>query len=187
MMIPTLPERLLFLDLETTGVHAANDRIIEVGVCTLDPEDPRDGWSTLLNPDRPIPPFICQHTGINDVMVQDAPRFADLAGELLRVLAGRVLVAHNARFDYGFLQQEFERHGLAFAAPLLCTVKLSRRLFPGERRHGLDALMERYGLGCTARHRALADAQVVRDFVSNVVLACPPVQVERALAEQLGC
>jgi DNA polymerase-3 subunit epsilon len=75
-----------------------------------------------------------------------------------------VFVAHNARFDYGFLRAEFRRAGLAFSTKVLCTVKLSRRLFPEHLRHNLDAVMERHGLACSARHRALGDARVIRDF-----------------------
>ena len=75
-----------------------------------------------------------------------------------------MFVAHNARFDYGFLRAEFRRAELPFSAPVLCTVKLSRRLFPVELRHNLDAVMDRHGLECSARHRALGDARVIRDF-----------------------
>ena len=82
-----------------------------------------------------------------------------------RRLAGRVLVAHNARFDYGFLKQEFERAGLAYRARTLCTVKLSRRLYPEHARHNLDSLIERHGLECRARHRAMGDAEAVWQFL----------------------
>src|SRR5688500_9378164 len=103
------------------------------------------------------------------ILAGSAPRFAELAGELYERLAGRVLVAHNARFDYGFLRHEFERAGLRFQARTLCTVKLSRRLYPGHARHNLDSLIDRhglkFGLRCNARHRALGDAQAVWQFL----------------------
>jgi DNA polymerase-3 subunit epsilon len=105
---------------------------------------------------KPIPPFIQQLTGISDDMVRDAPSFASLAPALFERLDGKLFVAHNASFDRGFLRAEFERAGLAFNPDVLCTVKLSRALFPRESRHGLDALIERYGLvppRATARSR----------------------------------
>ena len=90
-------------------------------------------WSTLVNPGGTIPGAIQALTGITQEMVERAPRFADIAAELYERLAGRVFVAHNARFDYGFLRREFDRAGLKYLARTLCTVRLSRRLYPGER------------------------------------------------------
>src|SRR3989475_10987613 len=98
-------------------------------------------------------------------MVAAAPRFAALAAELYERLDGRLLIAHNARFDYGFLRREFERAGLKYLSKTLCTVKLSRRLYPGHARHNLDSLIERHGLACPARHRALADAEALWQFL----------------------
>src|SRR3989475_7447494 len=98
-------------------------------------------------------------------MVAAAPRFAALAAELCERLDGRLLIAHNARFDYGFLRREFERAGLKYLSKTLCTVKLSRRLYPEHARHNLDSLIERHGLACPARHRALADAEALWQFL----------------------
>jgi DNA polymerase-3 subunit epsilon len=98
-------------------------------------------------------------------MVEDAPRFEQLAAELHLRLAGRVFVAHNARFDYGFLRHEFERAGMSFRAKTLCTVKLSRRLYRGAGGHSLDALIARHGIRCDARHRALGDAEAAWQFL----------------------
>ncbi|MFP3615910.1 3'-5' exonuclease, partial [Paraburkholderia sp. SIMBA_050] len=95
-------------------------------------------------------------TGISDDMVRDAPSFASLAPTLFERLDGKLFVAHNASFDRGFLRAEFERAGIAFNPDVLCTVRLSRALFPREARHGLDALIDRHGLVPAARHRALA-------------------------------
>jgi DNA polymerase-3 subunit epsilon len=101
-------------------------------------------------------------------MVSEAPSFEEVAPELYRRLEGRVLVAHNARFDYGFLRHEFRRAGYRYVAPVLCTVKLSRKLYPHERRHNLDTLLERHGLTCEARHRALPDARVIWEFAGRI-------------------
>lgn len=182
-MISTLP--LAFLDLETTGCSPARDRIIEIGICFSDHGRPSGEWQTLVNPGLPLSPFIRNYTGISDAMVAPAAPFAAHGDEVLRRLAGRIVVAHNASFDYGFLRAEFARCGVAFEMPVLCTVKLSRRLNPGERRHGLDALIARHNLRCEARHRALGDAAVLRDYLLRVVPEAPAETVARAVDEQL--
>ena len=154
------PEPLIFVDLETTGANFANDRIIEIGFVEVDQDGARE-WSSLVNPDRPVSDFITGLTGIDTAMVASAPSFAQLAPLVLEKLRGRLFIAHNARFDYTFLKREFKRLGIDFRAPNLCTVKLSRKLFPEYHRHSLDALVTRYGITVTDRHRALADAQVL--------------------------
>jgi DNA polymerase-3 subunit epsilon len=149
------------VDLETTGGLAAHHRIIEVGIVLLDRGEVVEEWSTLVNPGLRIPSAIAEFTGIDDAMVAEAPPFDEVAAEVRRRLDGRLFVAHNARFDYGFLRAEFRRLGLRFSAPVLCTVRLSRLLYAEHPRHNLDALMERFELTCTARHRALGDAHVL--------------------------
>jgi DNA polymerase-3 subunit epsilon len=156
---------LAIVDLETTGAHPAWDRVTEIAVVEVQDGEVASEWSTLVNPGTSIPPAIQALTGITNDMVADAPAFGDLAQELFERLAGRVFVAHNARFDYGFLRHEFERAGLRFQARTLCTVKLSRRLYPGHARHNLDSLIDRHGLRCPARHRALGDARAVWQFL----------------------
>ncbi|ELW9446031.1 DNA polymerase III subunit epsilon [Burkholderia cenocepacia] len=160
---PASEQPLVFVDLETTGGSLADHRITEIGVVEIGPLGVST-WTSLVNPGQAIPPFIQQLTGISDAMVRDAPTFASLAPALFERLDGKLFVAHNASFDRGFLRAEFERAGLAFNPDVLCTVRLSRALFPRESRHGLDALIERHGLVPTARHRALADADLLWQF-----------------------
>jgi DNA polymerase-3 subunit epsilon len=159
-----LPQDLVFVDLETTGGNAAYHRITEVGIVRMHDGVVIEEWNSLVNPECPIPDYIAAFTGITNEMVADAPRFADIASTVLEKLRGPVFVAHNARFDYSFLRTEFRRLDIFFSARVLCTVKLSRRLFPEFPRHSLDAVMERHRLTCTARHRALGDAQVLGAF-----------------------
>lgn len=121
-------------------------------------------WSQLIQPGTRIPGFIQSLTGITDAMVLDQPVFGEVATEILDRLRGKVFVAHNARFDYGFLRAEFKACGLDWQAPVLCTVKLSRRLFPAQSRHNLDTLIATHGLRVTERHRALGDADVLHQF-----------------------
>ncbi|HRL77812.1 MAG TPA: exonuclease domain-containing protein [Candidatus Accumulibacter phosphatis] len=152
---------MVFVDLETSGANFANDRIIEIGLVEVDPDGVRE-WSVLVNPEMPLSPFITSLTGISEAMLRPAPTFRQIAQELLERLRGRLFVAHNARFDYGFLKGEFGRLGVDFRLPSLCTVKLSRKLYPEHHRHNLDTLVDRHGLAAGGgRHRALADARLL--------------------------
>ncbi|HEX2566640.1 MAG TPA: exonuclease domain-containing protein [Burkholderiales bacterium] len=156
---------LAIVDLETTGTRAASDRITEIAILEVDGLELVSRWSTLVNPGASIPSPIQALTGITNEMVAAAPKFAELADALHDKLSGRVFVAHNARFDYGFLRREFARLGMAFEARTLCSVRLSRRLYRGERRHDLDSVIARHGLACSARHRALGDADALWAFL----------------------
>ena len=162
---------LAFVDLETTGTLAAADAITEVGIVRVDTALGDSGepvvseWSTLVNPGIPIPPEIQALTGITNDMVRDAPSFASVADEVAARTAGALFVAHNARFDYGFLKHAFARLQRRFSARVLCTVRLSRRLFPEEARHSLDSVIARHRLPLDGRHRALGDARVLWAFV----------------------
>jgi DNA polymerase III subunit epsilon len=155
--------KLLFVDLETTGANPTIDRITEIGIVEVDGEKVTR-WSTLVNPEISIPPFIQNLTGITNDMVRDAPTFTSLCDQLLERLKDGVFIAHNARFDYGFLRNAFKAQGLSLRADVLCTVKLSRKLFPHEAKHNLDALVGRHGLIANGRHRALADAELIWQF-----------------------
>lgn len=170
-------EPLVFVDLETTGANFANDRIIEIGCVVVDEDGARE-WSALINPETPISPFITGLTGIDDAMVADAPTFAQLAPTIMEKLRGRLFIAHNARFDYTFLKREFKRLDIDFRAPNLCTVKLSRKLFPEHHRHSLDTLLARYNLVVDDRHRALADARALWDLwqLWHELLPCEDVR-----------
>ena len=161
---------LAIVDLETTGTDPAADRVTEIAVLEVDGFEQRGfrvraEWSTLVNPGTGIPSPIQALTGITDEMVAAAPSFAELAAGLHERLAGRVFVAHNARFDYGFLRREFDRAGIKFTAKTLCTVRLSRRLYPGQAHHNLDSLIARHGIDCRARHRAAGDADALWQFL----------------------
>jgi DNA polymerase-3 subunit epsilon len=107
-------------------------------------------------------------------MVADAPPFEDVAEEVRARLEGRLFIAHNARFDYGFLKNEFKRAGQEFRATVLCTVKLSRKLFPQHAKHNLDSLIERHALIVSSRHRALGDARLIHQFWQRVQAVVAP-------------
>jgi len=177
---------LAVIDLETTGTSATRDRIIEIGLVLLDNGRETGRFSTLVNPEVRLSEFIENYTGISTAMLRDAPRFATIARKLLEQLQGRILVAHNARFDYGFLRAEYARLGYNFSARTLCTVLLSRRLFPNERRHNLDSIIARHNLSCPSRHRALDDAAVLVDFLDVLRREIPAAKLDEAVGRQLG-
>lgn len=166
-------EKLIFVDLETTGANLANDRITEIGIVAVNLDGAVERWSSFVNPGRPIPSFIQGLTGISDDMVEMAPSFESLADAVRTRLADGLFIAHNARFDYGFLHHAFARTGHALQSEMLCTVKLSKVLFPEEKRHNLDTLIERHGLIPEARHRALADADLLWQFWGKLVRDMP--------------
>ena len=176
---------LAFVDLETTGTGAATDAITEIGIVRVAGET--DGvnlqvteWSTLVNPGVPIPPEIQALTGITNAMVRDAPTFAQVADEVAARTADALFVAHNARFDYGFLKHAFAREGRTFTARVLCTVRLSRRLFPEAPRHNLDSVIARHELPVAGRHRALGDARVLWSFIQALYRHLPDEAIDAA-------
>ena len=160
-----LPSYVL-LDLETTGGNPVSDRITEIAAIRFEHGVEVARWSTLVNPGVRVSGFIERLTGISNAMVADAPPFADVAADLLALLDGAVLVAHNVRFDHGFLLNEFARLGVNLRSKTLCTVRLSRLLYPQFKSHGLDAIMQRHGLMTQERHRAMGDVLVVQDWLT---------------------
>jgi DNA polymerase-3 subunit epsilon len=155
----------VLLDLETTGGSPVNDRITEIAAVRIENGREVARWSTLVNPGCTVSPFIENLTGISTAMVAAAPAFAEVAPQLMALLDDAVLVAHNVRFDHGFLLNEFARVDLALRTKTLCTVRLSRALYPQHRSHGLDAIMQRHGLSTSARHRAMGDVDVVSQWL----------------------
>lgn len=178
-----LPEGgLAFVDIETTGGPAHRASITEVAVVEVDAEGVRE-WSTLVRPETRIPEHIQRLTGISNEMVAEAPHFGEIADTLLDRLDGRLFVAHNARFDHGYLRAALRRLGLDMRPRVLCTVKLSRSLFPEQRRHSLDHLIERHGLSVelALRHRALGDARLLWQFWQQLHQCFTPAALAEAV------
>jgi len=172
-----------FVDLETTGGDPASHRVIEVGVVAATAGGLDFEWSTLVNPGMWIPYGVQQLTGITDEMVEGAPCFEDVAAQLAGRFEGRLFVAHNARFDYTFLREEFRRAGISFESRVACTVKLSRRVNPTLPRHNLDTLSAYLGLHISRRHRALPDAQALWQFWCDLRARPQRAEIEKALAK----
>lgn len=160
-------KNLAFVDIETTGTSVTRDRIIEIAVLRVENGEIVDRYQSLIDPGTYVSPFIEAYTGIKRDELDKAPSFASIAETLLELLADCTFVAHNVRFDYGFLKNEFQRINLPFSAKMLCTVKLSRRLYPQERHHNLSAIIERLGIPCASRHRAMGDVEATWQFFNH--------------------
>ena len=180
-----LREGLAFVDIETTGGPTQLASITEIAVIQLDETGTRE-WATLVKPETRIPEHIQRLTGISNEMVASAPRFEQIADELFDRLDGRIFVAHNARFDHGHIKAAFRRMGVTIRPRVLCTVKLSRRMYAHERRHSLDHVIARHGLNVSARHRALGDAQVLHQFWNLLHQQFPVGQVDEVVRALIG-
>ena len=150
--------RYAVVDVESTGGKPGKERVIEVGIALMDDGVITDKFDSLVNPGVSIPPFVQNLTGITDKMAAAAPRFAEIAQKVSSMLEGRVFVAHNVAFDYGFIREELRRAEIPFESERICTVKLSRRVFPGMGSYSLHKLSDALGLPDFRHHRALGDA-----------------------------
>lgn len=147
------------VDIETTGGNSKRNKIIEIGACVHDGTQVVDQFHTHVNPEISIPPFITQLTGIDDAKVADAPTFEEIAEELYEFLNGHVFVAHNVSFDYGFIKNHFADADIVFNSNRLCTVRLSRKIFPGLPSYSLGNLCQSLKVTIKGRHTALGDAE----------------------------
>ncbi len=159
------------VDVETTGMRArGGDRITEIAVVVVQGGRRELVYESLVNPERSIPAMIARMTRISDDMVRSAPRFADIADDVLGALGGRVFVAHNARFDWSFVSAELDRaRDVALDGPRVCTVRLARKLVREVRSCGLDNLSHHFGLANPARHRAAGDAMATADLLGRLM------------------
>lgn len=155
---------LVFVDVETTGGRPDRGRILEIGVIRVENGQVAGTFNQVLDPEEPVPAWISGLTGIESSETVDQPRFESVLPELDLLFDGALFIAHNVNFDYGFFTEEFRRAGRQFAMDKLCTVRLSRLLYPAERTHRLDRVIERHGYRVANRHRAYDDAEVLFKF-----------------------
>lgn len=180
-----LPTKLAFVDIETTGMRSAYDRIIEIGILRVEDNKLVKTFQTLINPQAYLPREITGLTGIRAEDLENAPTFRNVKDEILETLDGCTFVAHNVRFDYAFLKHELLRENFTYNAKHFCTVRLSRLLFPHWPRHNLDAVIQECNISCTNRHRAFDDARVLFDFYTHLRNTLSTEQLEAALAKTL--
>jgi len=166
-------KNLAIVDLETTGMSASRHRIIEIAIIRIEGNKIVDTFTSLINPEVSIPPFITHLTGISKYDVEDAPIFAKVKHKVKKLLKGATFVAHNVWFDYSFIKSELERVDVPFESRRCCTVRLSRRLFPQYKTHKLSSLIERFGFTYSSRHRAYDDAYVLWQFLKKLKKIVP--------------
>ncbi|MFZ9300701.1 MAG: exonuclease domain-containing protein [Chitinophagaceae bacterium] len=146
------------VDIETTGGHAAQGGITEVAIILHNGQEEEGRYQTLVNPGMPIPPYVQSLTGITDKTVAKAPAFEEVAGKIFHLLSGRIFVAHNVNFDYSFLRHNLLKSGYDLDEQKLCTVRLSRKIFPGYESYSLGKICRNLGIPIEERHRAMGDA-----------------------------
>lgn len=146
------------IDIETTGLSPSNEKITEIAIIIHDGKKIVDEFSTLINPEKKIPYRIINLTGINNQMVESAPKFYEVAKQIVEITESMIIVGHNVRFDYGFIRNEFKSLGYIYERKTLDTVKLSRKLIPGKKSYGLGRLCKDLEIVNHARHRATGDA-----------------------------
>ena len=157
------------IDIETTGGQPSQDRITEIAIFIHDGKQIVDQFNTLINPERPIPFFITQLTGITDAMVQDAPKFHEVARDIVKFTEDKIFVAHNVRFDYSFIKKEFADLGYTYQRKTLCTVRLSRSLMPGLPSYSLGKLCKSINIDLKMRHRAIGDAEATAELFDRLL------------------
>ncbi len=157
------------VDIETTGGLFKRDRITEIAIVLHDGKSNIEQFSSLVNPERSIPPEISRITGITNEMVQDAPKFYEIAKQVVELLEGAIFVAHNVRFDYTFIKNEFKALGYTFTKRQLCTVKLARKAFPGLTSYSLGNLIRHFDIQVEARHRALDDTLATTELFEQII------------------
>jgi len=149
-------------DLETTGMAATRDSVVEIAAIRVGTDNARSRFQTLVNPGHPIHPKLTAIHGIDDAMVADAPDFADAGERFLAFAAGSTLVAHNARFDLAFLQESLNRHGLElWGGKTINSITLVKQAYPGLPSYSLQNLRRSFALDDEAgpAHRAYADVE----------------------------
>ncbi|MBT3584655.1 MAG: GIY-YIG nuclease family protein [Halobacteriovoraceae bacterium] len=161
------------IDIETTGGSPRGNKITEVAIINHDGEKIEETYSTLINPECSIPYFITRMTGISNKLVEDAPRFYQVAKKIVEMTEGRIFVAHNVRFDYEFIKKEFEELGFVYQRPLLCTVRLGRKIIPGHKSYSLGKICADLGIDIQNRHRAMGDCEAMTTLFEHYLLVSP--------------
>jgi DNA polymerase-3 subunit epsilon len=170
------------VDIETTGGSPRSEKITEIALYIFNGKEIIKEFKTLINPERPIPYFITSLTGITNEMVADAPKFYEIAKQLVEMTEDKIIVAHNVSFDYRFIRSEFKSLGFDFSRNNLCTLQLSRRLFPGHRSYSLGHICQDLGILIDNRHRAAGDAMATVKLLKKLIQKCHEEGMEDLLA-----
>ena len=157
------------VDIETTGGMPHTHGITEIAIVIHNGIEVTGKYVTLVNPLQKIPPFIINMTGVSDEMVAEAPLFEEVAPMIFNLLKDRIFVAHNVSFDYSFVHYMLGKAGFQWTAPKLCTIKLSKKVFPGLERYGLGSLTRDLGIRIEGRHRAWGDAAATAEVLTMAI------------------
>lgn len=182
------------LDIETTGGQFNEEGITEIAIYKFDGHEIVDQFISLVNPEKPIQPFVVKLTGINNAMLVGAPKFFEVAKRIIEMTQDCVIVAHNAQFDYRILRTEFSRLGYNFERKNLCTVELAKKLIPEQPSYSLGKLVRALGIPMADRHRASGDALATvklfkmlldKDLEKEIVKTFIKTEVEKGLVPKL--
>lgn len=174
-------EQIAVVDVESTSGDPERGRLMELAVVLPVGGGRAMTWNTLIRPQAPIPPFIQRLTGLRPEDLAQAPSFHEVAGPFMDLTAGRLLVAHNVRYDLTLLGHEFARTGLVFQRATLCTERLSRTLFPELQHHNLGSMCRYFGIPFKAAHRATVDAEATYLLLHRLVRTFGRERVEQAI------
>ena len=157
------------VDIETSGSHPADNGITEIAIVLYDGEQVEGRYETLVNPGCPIPPFVVQLTGITNEMAEAAPAFSEVAHKVFNLLSNRIFIAHNVNFDYSFVKYHLRAAGYEWTPKKLCTLKLSRKAFPGLPKYGLGHICRAMDIPVQNRHRAGGDANATTILFEKIL------------------
>ncbi len=177
-------DKFAIIDVETTGGSFKRDRIIEIAIVIHDGSKELSRFETLINPEITIPSFITGLTGIRQEMVENAPYFYEVAKEIVLMTEDCIFVAHNVRFDYGFVRYEFERLGYTYSSKRLCTVKLAKQNLELPS-YGMDQLIEHFGIEIEDRHRAMGDAAALSEIFPQLFAKEEDINIPKLLREDI--
>ena len=174
------------LDIETTGGQFNEEGITEIAIYKYDGHEVTDQFISLINPEKPIQPFVVKLTGINNAMLRSAPKFYEVAKRIIEITEGCIIVAHNAQFDYRVLRTEFKNLGFDFEKQTLCTVELSQKLMPEQPSHSLGKLVRALGIPMSDRHRATGDALATVQLFKMLLQKDVEKEIVKALIKTEG-
>ncbi|SEP60836.1 exonuclease domain-containing protein [Flavobacterium urocaniciphilum] len=182
------------IDIETTGGQYNEEGITEIAIYKFDGHEVVDQFISLVNPEKPIQPFVVKLTGINSAMLRSAPKFYEVAKRIIEITEGTIVVAHNSSFDYRILQTEFRRLGYDFKKPTLCTVELAKKIIPNLPSYSLGKLVRSLGIPMADRHRASGDALatvklfkmlLAKDLEKEIVKSFVKTEIKAGLSPKL--
>ena len=157
-LVKGMHKSFAILDVETTGGKFNEEKITEIAIFIYNGEKIIDKFESLINPSKEIQPFVQRLTGINNELVKDSPKFIDVSKEILEITKNKIIVAHNVDFDYRIIKNEFQNINIKYTRDTLCTVDLSKLIFPDLKSYKLTNLLLNFGIENESPHRASSDA-----------------------------